>query len=240
MVGQKTIRTSGSILAAAAALIATSPALAHPDPAPSLPYCDAIPQQSLDFEWDREKSFDLPSSWSQFAKVSDTWMAVATNAGTTECVNINWMFEGKDFEILKNRFLGFNWVGYEAFGYTLIDRAGAGMVIDTGERPSFSPGGYRMAALQASESGYGGLEGFAVWYVYEGGLKLLYLTSRVPLSMADWRIDRWEGDDCLHISAIPFSRIEDWDNLSQYKRDTFVAGGASGWALAPGNSCPTY
>lgn len=240
MVGQETIRTAWKLIAASAALGATTPALAHPDPAPSLPYCEAIPQQELDFEWDREKSFVLPQGWSDIAATSDKWMAVATKARTTECVDLNWMFEGNDYEILKDRFVGFNWVGYEAFGYTLVDRAGTGTVIDTGVKPSFSPNGFRMAALQASESGYGGLEGLGVWYIYETGLKPIYLTSSVPQFMADWRIDRWEGDDCLHISGIPFDRVEDWEDLSQYERDSFVSGAATGWALTPGATCPAY
>ena len=240
MVGQETIRIAGAIIGASGAIGIAAPAFAHPDQAPSLAYCAAIPQQDLDFEWDGEKSFELPQDWSSFAAVSDTWMAVATKAGTTECVDLNWMFEGKDFEVHKDRFVGFNWIGYEAFGYMLVDRAGTGMVLDTGERPSFSPNGYRMAALQSSESGYGGLEGFGVWYVYESGLKPIYLTSRVPDSMADWRIDRWEGDACLHISAIPFSRIDDWEDLFKYDRDSFVSGDANGWALTSGSKCPSY
>ncbi len=239
MVGQETIRAAWKVVAASAVLGIAAPALAHPDPAPSMAYCDAIPQEELDFEWDSEKSFDLPKEWNEFAAASDNWMAVATKAGTTECVDLSWKFEGKDFEILKDRFIGFNWIGYEAFGYTLIDRAGTGTVLDTGTRPSFSPEGFRMAALQSSESGYGGLEGFGVWYVYANGLKPIYLTSTMPM-MADWRIDRWEGDDCLHISGIPFDRIEDWEDLSQYERDTFVSGSATGWAVTNGNTCPTY
>lgn len=239
MVGQKTIRTAWKIIAASGALGISAPALAHPDPAPSLPYCEAISQQQLDFEWDQEKSFVLPKEWSEFAAASNTWMAVATDAKTTECVSLNWVFEGKDFEVHQQRFLGFNWVGYEAFGYTLIDRAGTGTVLDTGVRPTFSPNQFRMAALQASDSGYGGLEGFGVWFIYENGIKPLYFTSSVPF-MADWRIDRWEGDDCLHISAIPFDRIEDWEDLSKYERDSFVSGSATQWELTAGATCPAY
>ena len=239
MVGQKTIRIAWKVVAASTVLSIAAPALAHPDPAPSLAYCAAIPQQELDFEWDGEKSFALPEGWSEFAATSDNWMAVATRAGTTECVDLNWMFEGKDFEVLKDRFIGFNWIGYEAFGYTLIDRAGTGTVLDTGTRPTFSPEGFRMAALQSSESGYGGLEGFGIWHIYETGLKPIYLSSTMPF-MADWRIDRWEGDDCLHISAIPFDRIEDWEDLSQYERDSYVSGAATGWKLTAGNTCPAY
>ncbi|QUL36516.1 hypothetical protein [Erythrobacter sp. JK5] len=238
MVAAKAIRTAWTILTVSAAFGVAVPALAHPDPAPSLAYCEAIPQQEFDFEWDGEKSFAVPQEWSAFAAASNRWMAVATTAGTTECVDLSWMFEGEDFEIHQDRFVGFSWVGYEAFGYTLVDRAGTGTVLDTGHRPVFSPNGFRMAALQSSESGYGGLEGFGVWYVYETGLKPIYLNSAVPF-MTDWRIDRWEGDDCLHISAIPFDRVEDWEDLSQYERDSFVSGDAGGWALKPGTACPT-
>jgi hypothetical protein len=239
MVVTKARAIAGTILTAAGALALISPAHAHPDPAPSLDYCEALPKAQVDLEFKRT-ALRLPQSWSSFAAVSADWLAIKTKAGSTECIDLSWIGEASEYKIYNDRFAGFRWKGYEAFGYRLIDRVGTGQILELGLPPHFSPEGNMLAALQYSDSGFGGLEGFGVWQIYENGLQPVYRISTLS-PMADWRIDRWEGNNCLHISAIPYERVGDnWENLAAIRRDAFVAGGANGWSIVPGSTCPAY
>lgn len=242
MVVTKARGIAGAIIAVGTALALSSAAQAQNDQGQWPNVCNALPKQEFDLEFERVRPVALPKNWRAFASATHDRLAIRTIYGLTECIDLAWIGELSNFETFRNdRFAGFNWVGYEAYGYTLIDRAGTGTVIETGERPVFSPEGYMLAAIEASEAAYGGLNGFAVWSIYEGGLSPMYLTKNLPLTLTDWRIDRWEGEDCLHISAIPYSRIGDnWDNLQSVRRDRYVAGSASGWEIRPGNTCPTY
>lgn len=225
-----------------AGLLLAGPAQAQDETRQWASTCDALPKHEVDLEFDQPRPIILPKDWRPFASASTHWLAVRSIYGMTDCIDLSWIGELSEFETFKeDRLAGFNWIGYEAYGYTLIDRAGTGSVIETGERPSFSPDGSMLAALEYSESGYGGLSGFAVWMVYDGGLQQQYLTKNLPSSTTDWRIDRWEGDTCVHISTVPFDRIGDnWENLEKVERDRYVAGSAGGWALQPGTTCPTY
>lgn len=244
MVVTKTRGIAGAIVAAGVALGLSGPAQAHDaqDPWPNV--CSPLPKQDVDedLEIERTRPVAVPEAMRPFVSPSNNWIAVRTLYGMTECVDLSWIGELTNFETFKNdRFVGFDWIGYEAYGYVLVDRAGTGTVHEIGQRPSFSPDGSMMAALEYSESGYGGLNGFGVWTVYDGGVVGQYLTKKLPNNLTDWKIDRWEEDTCLHISAIPFERIgDDWDNLDKLERDHFVAGWASGWEMRPGNICPTY
>jgi len=242
MVVKKARGIAGAIVAASVALGISSAAQAHDATGQWPNVCNALPKQEVDLEIEYTRPITLPKEWRMFASATNDWLAVRSIYGMTDCIDLSWIGELTDFETFKEqRFAGFNWSGYEAYGYTLIDRAGTGAVYETGERPSFSPDGSMMAALEYSEAGYGGLGGFGVWMVFDGGLVGQYLTKNLPTNMTDWKIDRWEDDTCLHISAIPFDRVGDnWDNLDKVARDRFVAGYASGWEMRPGSTCPTY
>jgi len=181
----------------------------------------------------------LPQDWLPFVSASRDWIAVRTQMDSVHCLETAWFDDADNFERFDDRFIGFAWAGNEAWGYVLIDTVGAGSSMDVGAKPVFSPGGYRFAALQVSEAGWGGFEGFAIWRTYPGGITPEHVDTQPP-RMVDWRLDRWEGNDCLHVSAIPYDRIEDWENLTQYSRDSYVSGSATGWKLTAGNACPTY
>ncbi len=61
-------------------------------------------------------------------------------------------YEPENFrQFAEGRFFGFSFMGYEFYGYLLVDRAMAGeeAVIATGEAPVFSPDGRYFAAVQS-------------------------------------------------------------------------------------------
>jgi hypothetical protein len=64
------------------------------------------------------------------------------------------MFKGDSFGLSSDgRFFSFRWFADEAGGFILVDRAGRGQHIDTGDRPVFSPTHQKFAAIEISESG---------------------------------------------------------------------------------------
>ncbi|MCR2834943.1 hypothetical protein [Parerythrobacter lacustris] len=236
MVGAKTRRIAGGLTIAIAGAAAI-PASAHPDNAPSIAYCDALLNEP-DVEVQRAEAFAIPPDWADKAANSQNWLAIATQSGTTLCVDLGWYYSGENFERISDRFFGFDWSGYEAWGYVLIDPAGTGTEIDTGARPVFSPGGRRFSTIQWSEAGWGGFEGFAVYDIYPHSVAPVHIDTALP-SLADWRIDRWDDEDCLHLSAVPFERIGyDYEQLKGARRDHYVASGIDGWKITRGDTCP--
>lgn len=101
------------------------------------------------------------------------------------------------------RFFGFPFVGYEFFGFTLVDRAATGdaALIETGEAPVFSADGRYFAAASMSEGGFGGLEGMGLWEVTPQGVVQRFFTDAVPRAF-DWRVDGWPRADCAAVTAI--------------------------------------
>ncbi len=244
MVGKQTGRIARGMMGAAlAALACAVPASAQLGGAAASPpdaqkQCPAKPSIEGDYN-NRDKPLALPEAWSAFASSSMNWIAVATELGTVHCVDTTWFIASEKYDQFDERLLGIAWQGYEAWGYVLIDTAGVGSSMEIGTRPVFSPSNSLFAVVQWTETGWGGFEGFAVWRNYPGGISPVRVETNVPF-LADWRIDRWEGEDCLHLSAIPHERVTDWDDLSKYERDRYVAGAAGGWALTPGDTCPSY
>ena len=238
MVEPQTRRIAAGLIACIT-LGAATPALAHPDEAPSLAYCEAFPLHEESFKG-REKPIALPAEWAAFAKSSLNWIAYKTEQGATLCDDISWIDEGTGFERFNDSFVGYEWTAYEAWGYTLVDLSGRGQILETGAKPMFAPSGQRFAAIQLSEAGWGGFEGFGVWNTWGGGLNPIQIDTSLP-QFQDWRIDRWEGDECLHLSAVPWERLEgDWENLPNVERDSYVAGDANGWEITAGDTCPSY
>ena len=127
------------------------------------------------------------------------------DGGTIE-VDISEMLPERFEAFGGGRFLGFAFTGYEYYGYLLIDRASRGDTarIETGAAPVFSPDGYHFAAVQLSGSGYGNLEGLAVWDVGTGAVTQRLFLSALPAG-EDWRIDRWPRAGCLALSAAPMN-----------------------------------
>lgn len=185
---------------------------------------------------ERDTELALPPEWAGFADMSMHWLAVRTQLGSVHCVETTWAINADAFEKLDDRFLGYEWNGYEAGGYTLIDTAGTGSSTDTGARPVFSPTSGHFAAVQFSDAGWGGLEGFAVWRTFTSGMSPVHVDTNLP-TMADWRIDKWENEGCLHLSAVPNDRVVDWRKLAEYPRDRYVSRARDGWKLRAGDSC---
>ncbi|MBV7259371.1 hypothetical protein [Erythrobacter crassostreae] len=239
MVGKTTRRTAGMIGTAAAAIVfATFSAAAQDEPQTRPDAETACPDRPVleDASPDREAMLSFPAAWADFADMSMYWLAVRTELGSVHCVETTWAIDADAYERLNERFLGFEWSGYEAGGYMLIDTAGTGSSTDTGAKPVFSPEGGYMASIQFSDAGWGGLEGFAVWRTYASGMTPVHVDTNLP-TMADWRIDKWEGNGCLHLSAVPYDRVEDWRKLTEYKRDRYVSRSRDGWKLSAGEVC---
>ena len=207
---------------------------------PDFSYCDSLPL-SQEANEDRKHPISLPNEWVGVAASSQNWIAVATEFNTTYCVETTWIHEAANFERFGQRFLGFEWNfgSREAFGYILIDRAGQGRVIDTGAKPVFSPDGGYLATLSRTDANNFSFEGFAIWQTYSHRLEPIFVNDGPPFyPMVDWRIDRWEGNNCLHISAAPYDRFNgQWENIPNLPRNRYVAKIANDWQITEGENC---
>ena len=118
-------------------------------------------------------------------------------------VSLEW-FEPGEFETFADgRFLGFRYWGNEEIGYVLVDRrmSGEAASLSTGNRPLFSPDGRYIAAAELSQSGFGNLNGVALFEVLADRTVRRFLTDVLPRH-EDLRVDRWVRPDCAAFSAI--------------------------------------
>lgn len=232
----------GALVALFGAVLLLLPAMARADrpgrPEPSR--CPALAPLEEPLN-DRTKPLPVPRHLAMLVSAGRDQLAVATIYGGTVCVDARPMTAVRNFTVSTDRrFVEFDWTGYEADGHVVVDRSGKGQVIETGASPVSSPSRRRFAAIQQSEAGFGGLEGFAVWQVDLVGLRRLTLQQDIP-SLVDWRIDRWTGDDCVELSGIPSERIPDSRvRLARLPREHYAAmkiGG--GWTVAASDKgCP--
>ena len=118
-------------------------------------------------------------------------------------VDLDWIEPAEFTSYQDGRYFGFAIHGYEAGGYTIVDRrgTGAGAVIETGAAPAFSPDGRFFAAAETSDSAFGNLNGVAVWEVLGDRTVRRFFTDTMP-SAPDWRIDRWVQPDCVSVSSV--------------------------------------
>ena len=229
------------VLAAASLLAAALPVVPAMARAPDPSGCPRLkPEETADRQ--RRVPLPIPPAFQQIARANLDHIAVATQTGTTICVNSASMEQTSLFRLSPGkRFLGFAWSGNEAGGYMLVDRSGRGQAIDTGAVPVFSPSRNRLAAIEISESGFGSLNAFLVMQVAPGGLRQLAKLENIPIHV-DWRIDNWAGENCINLSAVPQNCLpENWNDLPKTRRDRYVARpGARGWTLVPaqGRGCP--
>lgn len=184
----------------------------------------------------RTKPLPVPRAVAGLVRADFGRYAVSTLAGGTVCVDTRDMEDTHEDHALSadKRFLSFGWEGYETGGYVVVDRSGAGQVVETGAEPLFSPSGQRLAAVEWSESGFGTLNAFAVWDVEAEGLKEVAKIEDLP-SMATWKIDRWAGDSCVELSAVDPSDVpSDPREIDSAPRTRFAARLVSGgWKLRP-------
>lgn len=186
----------------------------------------------------------IPMAYRGIAKASAIELALLTQSGATICDNNAWVSAIANMAWLReDRLLGWEWQGYEAYGYRIFDRAGKGTVIETGERPVFSPGGQRLASVEYSDSGFGALSGYGVWEVrpdtlaqlggdstvFEGEGETARFTEPEVFTgtYGEWSISGWKGETCFGVA------MRDADGSTT----TFHAAERAGWRLAPGE-CP--
>lgn len=215
------------------AMLAPQASLASPPAArPDIAQCPPLAPLAEPLN-DRTKPLAVPKSFAMLVRADAEQFAVATIYGGTVCVDVRGMTGVSTFTLSTDRrFLEFDWTGYEADGHIVVDRTGAGQVLDTGVSPVSSPSGRRFAAVQQSEAAFGALEGFGVWQIGVVGVRRLALQEDIP-SLVDWRIDSWKGDDCIDLSGIPHERIPGpRARLAKLPRDRYVAVPVgSGWIL---------
>lgn len=248
------IRRTGSGLVALAMILAgcgSADEEAAPAPAPtSLAMASVQPQAEPDLTkcpegqladdelLEREGPLAVPKEFEGLVKSNLTQFAVSTMDGGTVCVDTSWI-EGIENQKVSpdGRFLAFDWLGYEAYGYVVVDRSGKGQVIDTGNAPLSPPSGRRFASIELTESGFGSLNAFGVWDILPVGLKQIALVHQ-DLPMGDWRVGGWQGENCVTLSLLPSDRFpEDWNDLDKAPRDAWFASEKNGWKPRAGN-CP--
>ncbi len=230
-------------VALAAALASTS-AQATPPPPPDMPSpsrCPAGPP--VDEELNARKGpLPVPPRLAALIRSNRTNLAVWTLGNANFCYAIASVSEARNFTASADfRFIEFDWYGYEEGGHIVIDRTGRGQSVDTGAKPVFSPSRRQMAAIEFSESGFGSLNGFAIWHVDPVGLRRTVMIDQFP-SLVDWRVDSWGGEACVNLSGIPNSRIpEGAEDYAKVARDRYVARPAGKtWRItrAVGRGCP--
>jgi hypothetical protein len=184
---------------------------------------------------ERIKPLPIPAQFAGLVRADMDHFAVATMAGTTVCIDTGWMDATARPKLSPDkRFLGFAWSGLDAFGYVFVDRSGKGMAIETGTAPLTSPSGRRLAAIDLSPSGFGGLNAFAVWLIDPADRRLLAREAE-GWETGDWRIDGWVGDDCVNFSLLPIGRRP--DKAGKIHRDQWYAAESRRWAPRIGR-CP--
>lgn len=208
-------------------LLAASPAMAAP--APDLRACPPATQPE---GWERERTTPLPvpAALRGVLKADLLHFAVATLRGGTVCAETSWIERAENLSLTADgRFVSFGWLGYESYGHLMIDRTGKGQVIETGVAPVFSPSRRHFAAADQTESEFGSLSGLAVWEVGRAGTTEIGRINELP-RLHDWRIDRWAGESCIELSAVPLDQPPE---AKAQQRIRFRAGpGKNGWRIA--------
>ncbi|MGE3692514.1 MAG: hypothetical protein AB7F98_14150 [Novosphingobium sp.] len=229
------MRKGLAVTAAIFSLTSAGHALAAP---PSLGRCPQLaPREAM--EDDRKVPLTIPRQFAQLVRATRDRIAVSTLTGAVHCIDTRDFTVARDYALSSDgRFFSFSWGGYEAGGYILVDRTGRGQTVDTGDRPMFSPSRRKFAAIEISESGFGSLNGFAVWQVDPVGIRRLTFLENLP-QMQDWRLDGWSGEACIDISAIAFGQYPDNEaSLRKVPRVRYVARPATrGWSVVRGR-CP--
>jgi len=218
----------------AALALAATPLTAQAAP-PDLSTCEP-PVSPNGGERTRTTPLPVPKALRPVLKSSLFHYAIATRPPGTICIDTSWKDTAENIALSPDgRFLAFDWMGYETAGHIVVDRTGKGQIIETGVAPVFSPSRALFASVEISESGFGALNAFAVWRVLPVGVRQVGQIDEAMPAMADWRIDRWSGESCIQLSALPLDAAPD----SRIARTRFAARPKGrGWAVARG-ACPS-
>ena len=184
----------------------------------------------------------VPEGFDHVVATDLSYIAVSTLSGGTVCADNTWTGEITAMEwFAGERLIGWQWWGYEAFGYKIADRNRAGSIMDVGARPHFSPSGNRMASLQISDAGWGDMEGFAVWQVTPDGLEPLsrqvadehgVAPQVITDNFGTWAFVGWRGEDCLQMSADPYETFP--ADPRGTARRIYFAHQANNWQITEG------
>lgn len=205
---------------------------------PDLAKCPKLQRDDENGLLERKAPLPVPGALSEVVSADMNQLAVALPDGKTGCIDVRWFEQANDMALSPDkRFLTFAWDGYEAFGYVVFDRMGKGDSVETGDEPVWSPSRGHFAAIDLSESGFGGLNAFGVWEVLPKETRQL-IGQTEGLPSGDWRVDGWIGDRCVGVSLVPSERIpSNASRLAKAQRDPWFAAAANGWKLQPG-TCP--
>ena len=109
---------------------APSPALPAPaGPEPDLAACPKA-QPFDDSLRGRDGPVAAPPMMDGLVKSDMDHFAILTLSGKTVCIDTNWIETVSGARLTRDkRFLSFEWSGYEAFGFMVVDRSGAGTVM---------------------------------------------------------------------------------------------------------------
>lgn len=211
-------------------------AAAAPVAAPDLAGCPARAMAEGETR-ERNRPIAVPAALREIMRGGLDNIAISTLGGATVCIDASWI-EGIDQAQLSpdKRFASFDWLGYEAFGHVIVDRSGKGADLDTGSAPVASPSGKLFAAADLTEAGYGALNAFAVWQIEPAGLRELTRQEEVPPA-TDWAIERWASEDCIELTAVPWAKLTDPDQVEAPPREPYRAQRSNGWRLESGD-CP--
>jgi hypothetical protein len=214
----------------AAATASPTPVATKPD----LATCPRYPAAER-VDMTRNEKLAVPEPFADLIVADNERFAIATLSGATHCLDVRWINQIDNPRLFGDgRFLSFDWTGYETFGHILIDRTGKGTTVETGATPIPSRTGKRLAAVDLSESGFGAFNAFGVWEVETGALRELGKTAE-GLPAGDWRVERWQGEDCVALSLLPIERQSgDARAAVAAKRDPWFAAADSKWVPAPG------
>lgn len=221
-----------------AAAGASPKAAAPAEPRPSLARCPAVKPVDEPEMLQRKAAIPVPSALTGLMVSDKERFAFAARDGDPICIDASWWEGIAEAKVSQDqRFIQFDWSGYESFGHMLIDRSGKGMAVETGVAPLAPPTGRRFAAVDLSESGFGGLNAFAVWQIDPVGVRELAKVD-TGLPAGDWALEGWTGDDCVNLSVVPVDRQPDnVGDLDKAARDPWFAAEAKGWKPEPGR-CP--
>jgi hypothetical protein len=169
---------------------------------------------------------DIPAALRATVSVNGAGLILRMNDGSPHRFDMSELQVDKLEGFQNGRFIGFEIGGNEEYGYVLIDRTGRGEPAEshTGSRPSFSEDGRYFAAAEISESGFGNLNGVALWQVRPAGVKRLFYTDSVR-SGFHWRAEAFRQPNCVPITAVE----EGWEPTAPDRWDAEVANAPRAW-----------
>jgi hypothetical protein len=180
-----------------------------------------------------DKAPDIPAQLRPFATATKEYLSVKT-AKKPLCIRLGWIFGIENaWASTDKRFIGFDISGYEHHGHIVVDRAYGGQELRTGAKPVFSASGENFASIQISESGWGNMEGVAIWNRGDFSYNVFSMTGGVPFGF-DPRIDRWVDDKHVIFSMIEadvVSNAEDQDMAKMPRRYYRLSDQVGWWKL---------